>query len=792
MHIGFRSAAVVLGLLAALSAEAQIAPQQQPAHQLLPAGTTMEIRLTRRIATQQDREGGAVQAVLSAPVMIGNRVVLPLGSTILGTVIKVQSVRFGLVHETAALGLRMDRAILPDATTLKISARVVQLENSREVVGKSGDIQGVRATSTMSHRTAGAIGTLAFSNPIALIFTTASSASLLRFSDPEISLPANAELMLQLTAPLEVVGSDAPETATVADTPAQQQDLRTLVRHQAFRTETDRSHIPSDMTNLMFIGQSEAILRAFTAAGWMQVQVLDAASAYRTVRAISEAQAYQAAPMSTLLLEGQSPRFALAKTLDTFSKRHHLRVFAAQGQWEGQPVWISSSTQDIGIGFAASQKSFIHQIDHNIDHERTKVVNDLLLTGCVTAINMVDRPWLPKDAKNGTGEPIVTDGGMAVLRVNDCTAPLHVPERDQTAALPIQVNAMTRGVRQSVLSLRNSMLRDNIAVTAYSGFRTVTGLRHPTPPEAPLEAQSVISAPQYLLGGERGTTTLVPHGADTPRAIAAPPQPATAGLRFKPYTVELGLHGSFAGYAGGNGSAVGYYLIPDDPTQDQAFVAVLADEHSNGFGLGGSVTLNLHEHFSSEVTFDYNRTGFTVGLATIALDGVEQTDPTSATEFQFDEATLSTTEVAYNALFHLKRRESRFRPYVFAGPSLRLMHLTDAPVTKASPWFRLGLSTIGSITAAYQFGSAPPLDGGGIFQVGLQYGGGVKYRVAPRWLVRADYKETLTSQPNFWSKAEDEILSADFMQNYSLGVFGPDSEGAMRQQRVTAGLSFLF
>jgi opacity protein-like surface antigen len=56
---------------------------------------------------------------------------------------------------------------------------------------------------------------------------------------------------------------------------------------------------------------------------------------------------------------------------------------------------------------------------------------------------------------------------------------------------------------------------------------------------------------------------------------------------------------------------------------------------------------------------------------------------------------------------------------------------------------------IGLLSAAYNFGSTPPLEGGGIFQVGFNYGGGIRYRITPRWMIRLDYRETLTSQPDF-------------------------------------------
>ena len=49
----------------------------------------------------------------------------------------------------------------------------------------------------------------------------------------------------------------------------------------------------------------------------------------------------------------------------------------------------ASSTQDIGIAFSRKQKTFIHVIDEHIDNERSKIVNDLVFTGCVESLDMV-------------------------------------------------------------------------------------------------------------------------------------------------------------------------------------------------------------------------------------------------------------------------------------------------------------------------------------------------------------------------------------------------------------------
>jgi len=397
MKEGMRPAALVSFVLVLACACPTVAQKT------IPADTPLEIRLMERVSTHGSKKGAPFHAILAAPVVQGGEVLLPLGTRVDGKIVHLHSVGLGLRHETASIGLEMEHVELPDGKLVPLQAGVRQIENSRELVDRKGRIVGVRSTSTISHKVSGFVGNVAFSNPIALIFATASSASLLRFSDPEISLPADTELILLSREPITLGAPAPPTTPALASSPDAQTTLRQMVRQQPYRTVTDPRHVPSDIVNLMFVGEGDAVLRAFEAAGWLEVDSLTADSTYKTIRSISEQQSYRTAPMSTLLLEGERPHYALAKTLDTFSKRHHLRIFGTHDRWQGEPVWLSSSTQDIGIGFSASQKNFIHQIDHNIDHERTKVVNDLLLTGCVTGLNMVARNWLPAKPRNGTG-----------------------------------------------------------------------------------------------------------------------------------------------------------------------------------------------------------------------------------------------------------------------------------------------------------------------------------------------------------------------------------------------------
>lgn len=751
----------------------------------IPAGTTLEVRLEQPLSSYSTHKGQRISCLLIAPVSEDGKVVLPMGVTLKGSVISVRKVGLGFIHETARIDLVLDRLVLPGGKSVPLTSQVTSVENARESVDKEGRIQGIRSTSTLSHRASGAVGTLAFGDPIAAIFTTAASSSVLRFSEPEISFPAGTELTARLTSPIEVPAENIPPVPPIATTPAAEKMLRVMVRELPFRTYTEGSNVPSDLTNLLLIGSSGAIERAFADGGWEPVDELNAQTTYSTIRSIAENQGYRRAPMSILVLNDAPPKYAYAKTLNTFSKRHHLRIFSSPETWQGEPVWNSSSTHDIGIGFSKKNKTFIHLIDSNIDNERAKVVNDLILTGCVTGVQLVNRPWVPKDAKNGTNEPLITDGKIAVIQLNDCDTPKNDFADDEPVTLQVHGNGLDRSTRQTVLTLKNNLLRDNVGVIAYSGVRYAM--------ESKKKKESEATTRQINVSGQEFGIEHGFHPDDIYAAGSAPPPASGKRQRrsalWTPPSVELGIHSGWAGYAGGNGGEIGYLLNSTNPPGNSTLLLVLGNSFDSGWNIGGSVTLDSQRYFSHEFSYDHSFTTFILGLAVFDH---ETTSPSLDPLFAFSNTDLQTSQVAYNLLLNARPKSSRWRPYLAVGPALQLMHLSDAPIKKAPGYFKLGLSNIGLISAAYNFGGTPPLEGGGIFQFGFNYGVGIRYRLTPRWMVRMDYRETIISQPDFWSKSRNDILANIYAPDYTVQELGLAFDSAMRQQHATAGISFTF
>ena len=747
-------------------------------------GTKLEIRLQQPISSYVTEKGTRISGVLVAPLTEGGEMLLPLGTTVEGSVVAVRKVGLGVIHETARLDLQFDRVVLSNGDSVPLQCRLIEVENARETVDAQGRIQGIRSTATLSNRASGLVGSLAFGDPIAAIFTTAASAAVLRFSEPEISLPASTELIAELTAPIVLPKTEPILVPPIATTPAEKEDLSKLVEELPFRTYTEKGHIPSDITNLIFIGSADEVERAFAASDWVQVDSLTAESTYATIRSVAENQGYKTAPMSILLLGGQAPAYAYAKTLNTFSKRHHLRIWPSSLPWSGQTVWTSSSTHDTGIGFSKKNKTFIHLIDSHIDNERAKVVNDLIFTGCVSNVQLVARPWIPKGAKNGTGEDLITDGRIAVLQLNECLIGQDTIE-EAGNTLRVHGNRAERVSRQTTLTLKNNILRDNVGVMAYSGIRT--GISELRKKDTPRPQRSMdIEGDEYTINGKTGLKT--DYAVDSAAIASNGGRTIDQAERWKPPSVEIGFRASWLGYAGGNGGGIGFILDSIDPPGEQVIVALDNSLH-NGWNLGGSVTLNPHKYFSHEFSYDRSFTAFKMGLGAVDND---TTSGTVESAFAFATTGLLTSQMSYNLLINTRPKTSRVRPYFALGPALQLMHLDEAPIKKAPSYWKLGLSNIGLLSAAYNFGSTPPLEGGGIFQVGFNYGGGVRYRVTPRWMIRLDYRETLTSQPDFWTKSVNNIVSGVELDNATMTFVGPIFQGAMRQQRVGGGVSFTF
>lgn len=393
-------------LCAALAGATQVFAVQ------IPAGAELSVRLTDKVASETPLPQPA-HAFLIAPVLVDGNIALPAGAQLTGS---VKQAKAATDKDPAQLQIVFTE--IADGTThAAISATMSGLENARETIDDKGLITGIAPNETFSARIDQGISKLKNSDRFAgLAGLIQGAKQVLNVGDanPNIDYDAGAEFTVKLTQPLNWAGKDQGPTAKLAPFP-NEDALYDLVNRQPFRTMAASPAKPSDITNLMFLAAEEELRAAFEKAGWTIPARLDVQSKLETARALIESRGYKEGPMSVLLLDGKAPDIAYQKGNNTFAQRHHLRIFRRPGTFDGKPIWVVSSTHDVGIDFSERDRTFIHKIDSDIDHERAKVVNDLLFTGMVQSIALVPREGIPQNATNATGDSIQTDGSMAVL-----------------------------------------------------------------------------------------------------------------------------------------------------------------------------------------------------------------------------------------------------------------------------------------------------------------------------------------------------------------------------------------
>jgi hypothetical protein len=757
----------------------------------IPAGQRFGVRLTQQLSSRTTHEGNTVKAVSITPVVVDGEILVPAGSNLEGTVTQADTVGWGFKHETASLTIHWTKVMTPDGHILALDARVFAVENARENVNAKGKIQGVRATSTIGHSVENNVLTFAGVDPIGYIFASAAGSAVLGFAEPEILYHGGTELVLENIRPLITATVYPPSVLPMENDAAGREQLQSFVKTLPFRTTTKGSNKPSDLTNLVFIGSAASLERALAAAGWLATDDLYAASTFRTVKTLTGNQNYTQAPMSVLLLGERAPLITLSKTTNTFSARHHLRVFPTDQRYDGQTVMTSSSTQDIAIAFSKKQRTFIHVIDQHIDNERSKVINDLMFTGCVESLDMVERPFVPHDAYNSTGDRLLTDGEAAVIKINACENPKTTPA---TPAPP--ANRFERSTRNTSLTIRNGFYRGNLIYQGIStGLRLHTFMRNASelPPDTGSWRKTDATGADYKgIGSNPGLqrrTLGASNDTPSPEDVAVV-EKAKRDHKWDPPRYEFAIQGGYMHMRADFLSAVGVAETSSNPANDTYFL-FLVDEVGDGWAAGGSVTVNSWRHFSNEFSYFRQQVKYELGSLNVAIPPGDNVI-VDESDLETERIGLVTRQFEYNLLYNPLRPTSRWRPYVALGPVLQLVALNGAPLKQPAGVYTLGLKNIGLIKAAFDFGSTPPLDGGGIFQVGLQYGAGIKYRVSPRVMVRADWRETLSKNPDIIANSYEDYDPNDLDETYTTEVIKVRQDQRFIQDRYTVGVAFTF
>src|SRR5580698_1300325 len=288
--------------------------------------------------------------------------VVPPGAKVNGTVLF--ATKAPDKYSRPRLVLDFSNIMYKDGTKSPLYARVIDVDNARETV-RNNEILGIIQPHA-GKKLGLAMMAVSAANPIAGYtvkgISTVYGLSIRR----EIMFPAGTDLQVQIVRPSMM--RQKPVWTGWKPLPVDA-ELTKLATTAPMRTATP-GNVPSDPTNLMFLGNQNQVIAAFGEAGWFEADNLSAKSALKVAQATLRQTGYGSAPMSTLTVGGRPPDLMFQKSLDTFAKRHHVRVWDLHKTYQGQEVWVAAATHDIATQNSAAGTKWTHRIDPHVDRER--------------------------------------------------------------------------------------------------------------------------------------------------------------------------------------------------------------------------------------------------------------------------------------------------------------------------------------------------------------------------------------------------------------------------------------
>ena len=436
--------------------------------QELPAGTALEARLSAATGSHVSRLGDPIEATVIAPVSVRGQVLVPQGSRLIGSVTNVTAIGFGIKHLTASISYSFHTLQLPGGAAIPINTQLIEVEGAKEHVDALNTVHGIHPIMSLSSTVSLYAFPLLLLNPTIGVPVWAVKSLIAPPANPEIRFPAGTELMLQLTADVSL--PPRSQDFFVPAKPFSRDDLAEM--EHTLKNSAQRAYMgshPSDIVNVVLVGSRSQVDRAFQASGWSQAQRKSPMSLYRMYHALTERFGYPKAPMNTLTLNGVPSTFVRQKSLDTVQKRHHVRLWQ---DTRGANIWLGTAAEDDGFRFKLTH--WTHSTQPDIDGERAKVVNDLAFTGCIDAAGILARAPADIVQDPRAEHPIVTDGNVALIRLDDCLHPNVMPGVETS-----DWDQRGRLVR-TVTVLRDDLLRSNILFTSYNTLRLLA--KHKTEP----------------------------------------------------------------------------------------------------------------------------------------------------------------------------------------------------------------------------------------------------------------------------------------------------------------------
>lgn len=211
------------------------APNQAQSKIVVPTDTTIPLVLKNTISSRTASVGQAIYCETIYPITVGNRIVIPVGSYVKGSVTQV--IRPGHVKGKAQIGLRFESLTLANGVTLPLRATLSGFagngkegfhprESKIEGESSKGQDAGRVAETTITGTEIGAIAGAGSHNiGKGLGIGSAAGAAggliwVLASRGKEIMLPSGTNLELQLSAPLTLENNEVDPPSVYQDGPA--------------------------------------------------------------------------------------------------------------------------------------------------------------------------------------------------------------------------------------------------------------------------------------------------------------------------------------------------------------------------------------------------------------------------------------------------------------------------------------------------------------------------------------------------------------------------------------------
>ncbi len=376
-------------------------------------GTEIPIRLTTTVSSQLSRSGDPVEAVVIAPVRVGDRIVIPPGTKVEGTVLFSEPVRDQ--YDQAQLMLDFANLVHPSGKKTQIFTLLSEVKNAKETVDRNR-IVGTRFK-TSNNIISWANRVLGWITPSSGVALESILYGYGRTVDRKIEYNPGVEMVLVVAFPERL--NEIPDYEGWPEFEPSD-ELINIINEQPVQVMTKKKEF-SDITNVMLIGSQEEILDAFNSASWVEADKINVKSGLTSFFKFMTDRGFETGPFSGKCFDANTCDGAdleLQKSNNTFAKRHHIRLWKLQQLYEGKEIWVGGATHDIGYGVAG--KSMIHIIDRRVDRERDKIRDDLMFTELPFAYSLIPRNQLPNDsnrvqAASMGGTTLITDGRMLVI-----------------------------------------------------------------------------------------------------------------------------------------------------------------------------------------------------------------------------------------------------------------------------------------------------------------------------------------------------------------------------------------